>query len=169
MSSEQSESVGKLDFSAFVDGVDYPLYVVTAIHEGRRSGCLVGFTTQVSIDPPQMLVCISDKNHTHAVAREAGLLGVHLLSPDQQAVAELFGEETGDETDKFEDCSWHPGPDGLPLLDDCARYMVGRVLERIPFADHLGILLEPVEIAVSPLPVAYTLRDAAGMEPGHSA
>jgi flavin reductase (DIM6/NTAB) family NADH-FMN oxidoreductase RutF len=157
------------EFSEFVDGLDYPLYVVTTAHGGERSGCLVGFTSQVSIDPPRMLVCVSDKNHTYLLARDAELLAVHVLSPGQQSLAELFGEETGDETDKFAHCSWRPGPGGVPVLDDCARRMVGRVLQRIPFGDHLGLLLEPVETAVSSRPVAYTLRDAADMEPGHSA
>jgi flavin reductase (DIM6/NTAB) family NADH-FMN oxidoreductase RutF len=161
--------VGVDEFSEFVDGLDYPLYVVTTAHQGERSGCLVGFTTQVSIDPPQMLVCISEKNHTHRLAQQAELLGVHLLSPDQQDLAELFGEETGDETDKFTRCSWHAGPGDVPLLDSCARHLVGRVVERIPFGDHLGLLLEPVETAVNAAPVAYSLQDAADMEPGHSA
>jgi len=161
--------VGVDEFSEFVDGLDYPLYVVTTAHQGERSGCLVGFTTQVSIDPPQMLVCISEKNHTHRLAQQAELLGVHLLSPDQQELAELFGEETGDETDKFTQCSWSAGPGDVPLLDSCARHLVGRVAQRIPFGDHLGLLLDPVETSVTSAPVAYSLQDAADMEPGHSA
>lgn len=169
MAAVQSGKAGVEEFSRFVDGLDYPLYVVTTVHEGQHSGCLVGFAGQVSIDPPQMLVCISDKNHTHALARHAGQAAVHVLSPDQQDLARLFGEETGDETDKFRQCAWQPGPGGLPLLDDAARRMVGRVVQRIPFADHLGLLLDPVEVSVSERPVAYTLRCAADMEPGHPA
>ena len=168
---DDSTPVGAEDFSEFVDGVDYPLYVVTTAHDGERSGCLVGFTTQVSIDPPQLLVCISEKNHTHRLAQHADLLGVHLLSPEQGALAELFGEETGDRTDKFAHCSWHAGPGEVPVLDACARHLVGRVLERIPFGDHLGLLLEPVEVSVGSGPVAYSLADAVAvdMQPGHSA
>jgi flavin reductase (DIM6/NTAB) family NADH-FMN oxidoreductase RutF len=166
---DQASRVGTEEFGAFVEGLDYPVYVVTTALDGERSGCLVGFTTQVGIDPPQMLVCISEKNHTHRLAERAEQLAVHVLSPDQQALAELFGEETGDDTDKFARCSWHTGPGGVPVLGECPRHMVGRVLQRIPFADHLGLLLEPAEISVRPGPVAYTLEDAADMEPGHPA
>lgn len=169
MGQDQRHGVGSEEFSAFVEGLDYPLYVVTTVHEGERSGCLVGFTTQVSIAPPQMLVCISDKNHTYRLARKAGMFAVHLLSPDQQEIAELFGEETGDETDKFEHCSWHPGPGEVPIIDGAPRHMVGRVLDRLSFGDHLGLLLEPVEVSVEPGPLAYTLEDAADMDPGHPA
>lgn len=162
-------NVGAERFSTFVEGLDYPLFVVTTAYDGERSGCLVGFATQVSIDPPQLLVCISDKNHTHRLARATDLVAVHVLSPGQQKLAELFGEETGDDTDKFAHCSWHEGPGGVPLLDDAARHLVGRVLQRVPFADHLGLLLEPVETVVGDAPVAYTLSDAGDMEPGHTA
>ena len=162
-------SVSEDEFSAFVEGLDYPLYVLTVAHDGQRSGCLVGFTTQVSIDPPQMLVCVSDKNHTHRLAQKAELVAVHVLSPDQDDLAELFGEETGDDTDKFAHCSWHPGPEAVPLLDVAPRHMIGKVLQRIPFADHLGLLLEPVTVSVTPGRVAYSLDDAADMEPGHPA
>lgn len=166
---DETRTVGTEEFGDFVAGLDYPLFVVTVRQGDERSGCLVGFTTQVSIDPPQMLVCISEKNHTHRLARDAEMIAVHVLSPDQQAHAELFGEETGDDTDKFAHVAWHDGPGGVPVLDDCARHMVGRVLRRMPFGDHLGLLLGPVETRVTDAPVAYTLNDAEGMEPGHSA
>lgn len=169
MGTQHSDRVGVEEFSAFVDGLDYPLFVVTTAVAGERSGCLVGFATQVSIDPPRMLVCISDKNHTHRLARDADLVAVHVLSPDHHDLAALFGERTGDETDKFSRCSWQPGPDGVPLLDDCPRRLVGRVRERFPLGDHLGLLLDPVTTRVSAGPVAYTLSDADGMEPGHPA
>lgn len=169
MGAESGQSVGADEFGQFVEGLDYPLFVVTVEHDGERSGCLVGFTTQVSIDPPQMLVCISEKNHTRGLVEHADLVAVHVLPPDQQELAELFGEETGDATDKFARCSWHAGPGGVPLLDGAARHMVGRILTRVPFADHLGLLLEPVETHVGDSPVAYTLSDAEDMEPGHPA
>lgn len=169
MGPESTNSVGTDEFSAFVAGLDYPMFVVTTTHRGERSGCLVGFATQVSIDPPQMLVCISDKNHTHRLAEHAELFAVHVLSPGQRSLAALFGEQTGDDTDKFARCAWHPGPGDVPVLDDAARHLVGRLRQRVPFADHTGLLLEPVKVFVTEAPVAYTLRDAADLEPGHGA
>jgi len=37
----------------FTASDDYPMYIVTAVaaDSGERSGCLVGFTTQCSINP----------------------------------------------------------------------------------------------------------------------
>jgi flavin reductase (DIM6/NTAB) family NADH-FMN oxidoreductase RutF len=144
------------------------MYVVTATAGGRRSGCLVGFGSQVSIDPPRLLVCLSERNHTFGVAKAARFLGVHVLPREQHELAELFGGETGDDVDKFAACAWTEGPDGVPVLTDPPRHLVGRVLARHPLGDHTGFLLEPVEVtggALAPL----MFSDAKDLDPGHPA
>jgi flavin reductase (DIM6/NTAB) family NADH-FMN oxidoreductase RutF len=157
------------EFGGFVDGLDGPMYVVTTTDGAERSGCLVGFAPQTSIDPPRMLVCLSEQNHTLRVALGAELLAVHRLDKDEHGLAELFGGETGDRTDKFARCDWHAGPDGVPVLEG-ATAMVGRILGHRPLGDHVGFLLEPVETsgpdgADEPL----TLGDVEDVEPGHPA
>ncbi|PRC59176.1 oxidoreductase, partial [Mycobacterium sp. ITM-2017-0098] len=83
-----------------------------------------------SINPPRFLVGLSRKNHTFTVAQEAEHLAVHLLPRDQLSVAEQFGEKTGDTTDKFAQCAWHPGPEGMPILDAAPAWFVGKVIRR---------------------------------------
>lgn len=156
------------EFDRFTEGLDYPVFVVTTTDGAERSGCLVGFSTQASIDPPRVLVCLSVQNHTHRVAERAELLAVHVLEEGQHELSELFGGETGDEVDKFARCDWRAGPGGVPLLDDCPQRVVGRILQRTPFGDHTGYLLEPVQAGgddAAPL----TLREVADVEPGHGA
>jgi flavin reductase (DIM6/NTAB) family NADH-FMN oxidoreductase RutF len=157
------------ELHAFTGGLDYPMFVVTTTDGTESSGCLVGFTTQVSIDPPRFLVCLSVQNHTYGVARAAELLAVHLLGDDQHELAELFGGETGDRTDKLARCRWRPGPGGVPLLEDCPRRLVGRILARHPLGDHVGFLLEPVlaEDAADAGSEALMLGDVGDVEPGH--
>ena len=125
--------------------------------------------SQVSIDPPRLLVCLSERNHTFEVAEHARFLGVHVLEPDQRGLADLFGGETGDEVEKFDSCAWHPGPDGLPLLDGCPRRLVGRVLQRHPFGDHIGVLLQPLSEHAGPSDQALTFQQVRDVDPGHPA
>ena len=101
-----------------VSELDYPMFIVTAASAGELAGCLVGFATQCSIDPPRFVVCLSDKNRTFRVAAEAAVLVVHLVPSEATELAALFGEQTGDEVDKFERCSWKPGPEGAPVLEE---------------------------------------------------
>jgi flavin reductase (DIM6/NTAB) family NADH-FMN oxidoreductase RutF len=160
-------------FPKLMAELDYPMFVVTACADGERSGCLVGFSTQTSIHPARFLVCISEKNHTYGVALRSSVLGVHLLSraERERELAALFGEETGDEVDKFASLSWHPGLGGVPLLDDLPNRFVGRVLERFPsFGDHTGFLLEPLEVEKGEeLDGGLGFQDVKDLEPGHEA
>jgi flavin reductase (DIM6/NTAB) family NADH-FMN oxidoreductase RutF len=158
-------------FTSLVAELEYPMYVVTAAANGERAGCLVGFGTQTSIHPARFLVCISVKNRTLRVAERASVLAVHVLSdePRERELAELFGHETGDETDKFERLALHEGPAGVPLLDGIPNRFVGRVLERLELGDHVGFLLDPVEAQHGEHVDEFGFQEAKDIEPGHPA
>jgi flavin reductase (DIM6/NTAB) family NADH-FMN oxidoreductase RutF len=152
-----------------VSGIDYPMFIVTVAADGRRAGCLVGFTTQCSIDPPRFLVCISVANHTFGVARAARVMVMHLVPDDAAGLAELFGSRTGDEVDKFARCEWTPGPEGTPVLAGCPNWFAGRLLRRVPAGDHWAFLLDPFAAESGPDVDAFTFHRARRMEPGHPA
>jgi flavin reductase (DIM6/NTAB) family NADH-FMN oxidoreductase RutF len=161
-----------VDLDAFHDlagDLDQPMLVVTTAVGEQRAGCLVGFSTQCSIDPPRFLVLLSDKNHTYRVALDAEALAVHVLGEDDLALAELFGQETGDDVDKFTRCDWSHGPAGVPILAGCDAWFVGRVLERERLGDHVAHVLEPIAAERRARVVPLTLRDVAHLEPGHEA
>ena len=155
---------------AFTSSTDYPLLVVTSAGaDGERGGCLAGFASQCSIDPPRFLVCISRANRTFGIIHGARLLALHLLGEYQGEIASLFGEETGDAIDKFADLGWHPGPGGVPLLDDCAAWMVVEILRRIDVGDHEAQLTAPVKSGSGNRPGLLTFRNAPPLEAGHPA
>ncbi|MFF5701183.1 flavin reductase family protein [Streptomyces sp. NPDC012794] len=122
------------------------MYVVTAASGGRRAGCLVGFASQCSIEPPRFTVWLSTANHTYDVARTARHLTVHVLGREQRALAELFGGQTGDGVDKFARTAWRPGRDGSPVLSDVRVWFTGLVEETVAVGgDHVGFVLSPVD------------------------
>jgi len=156
-------------FQELVAQLDYPMFIATVAADGERAGCLIGFATQASIHPPRFLAGISDKNRTHRVALRAGSMAIHLVPADATELAELFGGETGDEVDKFERCAWQPGPDGVPLLDECPNRFVGRIIERVDFGDHTGHLLEPIAAEADEESGQLGFHRAQRIEPGHEA
>ncbi|MFG2617677.1 flavin reductase family protein [Streptomyces sp. NPDC048507] len=156
----------------FTDGLDVPMYVVTAESGGARAGCLVGFASQCSIDPPRFFVWLSTANHTYRVARGAAYLTVHALERDQRDLAELFGGRTGDRTDKFALTGWRPGYAGSPVLTPARTWFTGRVERSVEGGDHVGFLLTPVETCprrAGPPPEMLRLSDVRDLEPGHPA
>jgi flavin reductase (DIM6/NTAB) family NADH-FMN oxidoreductase RutF len=148
---------------------DAPMIIVTALAEdGRRSGCLVGFSTQCSIHPPRVLACISKANHTLGVATAAPVLAVHWPADDDRHLAELFGGETGDEIDKFERCSWRPGPGGVPILDGVKGWAAGPVVARFDVGDHVAFVIEPDTGAdVEPEADQLGFQAVKDIDPGH--
>jgi flavin reductase (DIM6/NTAB) family NADH-FMN oxidoreductase RutF len=121
----------------------------------------------VSIHPPRFLVCLSDKNRTYRVALGAQTLVVHFVPEDADELAQLFGGETSDSLDKFARCDWAPGPDGCPVLLALENWFAGRVLERLPFGDHCGFVLEPIDGQVGRSAATLTFSRARRIEPGH--
>lgn len=157
-------------FNRLVGDLDYPMFIVTTRSEaGERAGCLVGFLTQCSIDPPRVLVCISKANRTYRAASAARALAVHFVPSTATALAELFGGKTGDEVDKFASCEWREGPAGVPIVCECRNWFVGSVLERLPLGDHVGFVLDPVEVQLEVPQAEFTFHRARRIEPGHEA
>lgn len=166
----ESGSTTDSAFDSVVAPADAAMWVVTAVAEGQRAGCLVGFGAQVSIDPRRFLTCLSKTNHTYRVAARARHLAVHLLSADALAPAQLFGSETGSEIDKFEHSEWRIGPHSLPILTAAPGWFTGEILRTDDFGDHVGFLLEPTAAqAAAPdvLPLRYDA--VAKLRPGHQA
>ncbi|MGK2866229.1 MAG: flavin reductase family protein [Mycobacterium sp.] len=120
------------------------MFVVTVQSGGETSGCLVGFASQTSINPPRFLVGLSKRNRTFRVAADASHLAVHVFDREHLDIPTLFGSRTGDSFDKFAHCAWRPGPEETPILDDAAGWFVGKILDRHALGDHAGYLLEPV-------------------------
>jgi flavin reductase (DIM6/NTAB) family NADH-FMN oxidoreductase RutF len=160
-------SLDDADFAQLVSQLDYSLFIVTAANGEERDGCLIGFASQVSIHPPRFLACLSVKNRTFRIARHAETLVVHLVPEYADDLAQLFGGETGDETDKFARCQWRRGPGGAPLLAGLDNWFAGRVLQRTDFGDHVGFLLEPVEIHHEHSQEPFTFRRGRWIDPGH--
>lgn len=155
----------------FTDALDYPMYVVTAAADDERAGCLVGFASQCSIDPPLFMVWLSKANRTYRVAHRASHLAVHALRGDQTEAAELFGGQTGDDTDKFAQIAWTAKRGEAPVLTDACAWFVGRIAERVDTGDHVGFLLTPVDVGPhAPVrPRLLRFGDVADLSPGHPA
>lgn len=148
--------------------LDYPMFIVT-VEAGRMlAGCLVGFATQCSISPVRFAVWISKNNHTHSVAERAELLTVHVVPEDGEELARLFGEETGDEIDKFDRCSWTRHPSGGILLDGVGEWFCGGIVDRVDGGDHEGFIVEPVAASADDRGF-FSFQRARDFEPGHPA
>ncbi len=152
----------------FVRVMDNAVVVVTAADSSQRSGCLVGFVTQVSIRPWRIMAALSKENHTFSVAQRAEHLVLHLLTDRDRPMARLFGELTGDGIDKLALVPCEEGP-GHTVMVRGLSGLITRVVDRVDFGDHVGHVLEPVG-SFGPDPGdrrSMTMNDVVDFEPGH--
>jgi flavin reductase (DIM6/NTAB) family NADH-FMN oxidoreductase RutF len=158
------------DLAPFFERVDYPYYILTVrAPDEEMSGCLAGFVTQCSIDPPNFIACISHLNHTLGVAVRSTAMGLHLLGEEQLDMARLFGEETGDEVDKFAGVDWRIGTTGAPLLADVSLALEGGILGHFSVGDHEAFLVRAVRAVGGPGRGLLTHRTSPQLHPGHPA
>jgi flavin reductase (DIM6/NTAB) family NADH-FMN oxidoreductase RutF len=156
------------NFNQLVAGIDYPMFIVTTVADRTRAGCLVGFVTQASMKEPRLLVCLSKANATFEVAARAEVLAVHFLGQSNRELAELFGEVTGDEVDKFSRCHWEEGPLGVPVLPECKGWVAAGILERFDCGDHVAFLVEPRAAEVRrPDEAQLSFQQVRHLDPGH--
>ena len=159
----------KAAFETFAGRLHGAMVVVTTCELGVRAGCLVGFHSQSSIDPPRYCVWLSKANHTYRVALRAPRLAVHALTSADAALAEHFGTLSGEDVDKF---TGHAVTerDGLPLLDALPHRLIGTRLAMLDLGgDHVCVELG-VDVVCDPGPFAPLRLDAvAHLRPGHGA
>ncbi len=145
--------------------------VVTAFDGRERSGCLVGFHTQCSIEPQRWFVCLSKTNHTFGIAQEARELVVHILRDDQHELATIFGENTADTIgieEKFALCSWRESDGGTPIIDTC-DWFAGTIVSRTDAGDHVAYLLDITASGAEHKPAPQLgFQAVTGIHPGHA-
>jgi len=155
-------------FDQLMASIDPPLVVVTTVAEDERAGCLVGFHAQSSIDPERYCIWLSKANHTYRVALRAGHFAVHFLTASDLPLAERFGTQSGEDTDKFAGVSFTPDEYGVPLLDDDPHRIT---LERIAMlddgADHVCLSLRVLDAATAGHFTPLRVSDAAHLDAGH--
>jgi len=156
-------------FDTLMSSLDPPLIVVTTAVGEERAGCLVGFHAQSSIDPGRYCVWLSKANHTYRVALRSTHLGIHFLTSDDLATAEVFGTLTGDDVDKFADINCEEGAERVPVLSDCPHFLVVRRTTLLDDGgDHVCITTEPVAVQSRGHFEPLRLSQAEHLVPAHN-
>lgn len=122
-------------FDALMASANPAVVVVTTAAEDVRAGCLVGFHSQSSMAPEQYCLWLSKANHTYRVGLRAEHFAVHFLTKNDLDLADHFGSQTGEETDKFAGLETHTERFGVPLIRVCPHRLV---LERLTLLDDGG-------------------------------
>ncbi len=99
----------------------YGIYVLTAAYENEINGMIASWVSQISYDPPLIMVAVHPNRYTHHVMSQSKSFALHVLSKEQKDFLKRF--KGHDPKEKFASIQWHPGKTGAPLIADCLACM----------------------------------------------
>jgi flavin reductase (DIM6/NTAB) family NADH-FMN oxidoreductase RutF len=116
-------------------------------------GLTASAVTSVSLDPPMLLVCLSEASNTRRAVAQAQIFAVNILQEKQSEVARRFASS---HPNKFTGRGVSYGESGLPLLDDMLATIECRVVEVISGGTHSIFLAEVMAAhTVEGMPLTY--------------
>ena len=136
-------------FREFASGV-----TVVSTHAG---GTLHAMTANafcsVSLEPPQVLVCVAHSARFHAAITESGLWTVSILAEDQAAVATRFATPGRDLQRQFDGVAHVIGPrTGAALLTGARAWMECRTTQAVVAGDHTIVVGDVLSCDVNAIP-----------------
>ena len=115
--------------------------VTTSSEKFGVQGMTVTAFTSVSVNPPQVLVCINDSADTGAGIEESQSFAVNILNADQQDISNQFAGGTSQQQ-RFENTDWKAGITGAPILNNTLMSLDCKVVEKVLAGTHWIIIGE---------------------------
>ncbi|MEI6267500.1 MAG: flavin reductase family protein [Methylococcaceae bacterium] len=115
--------------------------VTTSSEKFGVQGMTVTAFTSVSVNPPQVLVCINDSADTGAGIEESQSFAVNILNADQQDLSNQFAGGTSQQQ-RFENTDWKAGITGAPILNNTLMSLDCKVVEKVLAGTHWIIIGE---------------------------
>lgn len=118
---------------------------VTVVTSKTESHGLKGMTatsfTSVSVDPPQILVCINKSADTGDAVLEDKTFAVNVLKTDQMEISNQFAGGASQEQ-RFANVNWHEGKSGAPIFDDALVTIECTVVQQVLAGTHWIVIGE---------------------------
>lgn len=125
------------EFIAAMGEVCTGVTVVTTDGTSGRYGVTVSAMSAVSAAPPQLLVCINQRNLAAAAVEANRRFCVNVLGLQHQELAEIFaGRLTQADGDRFAGARWEQWTTGSPVLADAVAAFDCVVEQQIECATH---------------------------------
>jgi flavin reductase (DIM6/NTAB) family NADH-FMN oxidoreductase RutF len=115
--------------------------VTTQSEKFGVQGMTVSAFSSVSVNPPQVLVCINDAADTGEGIAESQCFAVNVLTVEQQDTSNQFAGGTNQQQ-RFANADWSVGITGAPLLNNSLMSLDCTVVEKIRGGTHWIIIGE---------------------------
>jgi flavin reductase (DIM6/NTAB) family NADH-FMN oxidoreductase RutF len=130
--------------------------VITCRHEGQRFAMAATAVSELSMDPPSLLICINRSSSLYAPLSQGADFRVNILHAGHEEVsAACSGKAKGDQ--RFAVGRWAPGDNGCPRLEDAQASFLCRNEQAMDYGTHRIVIgrVEEVTIEGDVCPLVY--------------
>ena len=108
--------------------------IVTARDDaGQDFGMTVSAFCSLSLDPPQVLICVDHVASMHDLLLTHPRFGISILASHQEAYSRRVADET---SNRFDGIAYERGDSGVVLLDQALAHLECRITEHHDSGDH---------------------------------
>lgn len=118
--------------------------IVTTILEDAPVGITASSFTSLSIDPPQILICVNKKLNTNAAIVRSSFFAVNILGVEHQDWGMLFAGMRPEISDRFAGIDWFRAETGAPILPDVLGFFDCQLSRAYDGDDHTIFIGEPI-------------------------
>lgn len=118
----------------------WPVTLIGTYHEGKHNVMTASWISQVSLNPPLVMVSIAPGRYTYELLEKSREFVVSILAADQGEVANFCGSRSGREVDKIEALKLRTRPGQavkVPLLEGCVANLECRLVATYSAGDHV--------------------------------
>lgn len=120
-------------FSTFGQ-MTYGIYILTSKYKADINGMVASWVTQVSYEPPLILVSVHPNRYSHDLILKGGAFGLHILDISQKDMLKRF--KGPDNNQKFIDIAWEAKKTGVPILRNCLAWFDCKVTDHTTPGNH---------------------------------
>ena len=135
--------------------------VVTSMAETEPVGITASSFSSVSLEPPQVLICVVKRLYTHQVIQNSGAFAVNILSVEQLDWGKRFAGMFPEIEDRFQGIDYSTAETGSPLLPDVLAWLDCRVVHAYDGGDHTVYIGQVLAAKSAPIgnPLLYYHRN----------
>ena len=117
------------------------VWIITAGHDGARSGFTASSVVSLAPDPPELLVSMQPHGSSYPLMEAAERFGANLLGAAQRPIAERFSSrDVHAGAERYADAPWFQTPDGVWLLDGALAAFSCEIVEVIWRRSHTLVI-----------------------------
>jgi flavin reductase (DIM6/NTAB) family NADH-FMN oxidoreductase RutF len=109
--------------------------VVSCVHNGVRYAMSATAVSELSLDPPTMLVCVNQNASMHMPLSTGADFAINMLHGGQEQIARNCGGALRGE-ERFDEGDWQTSAFGPPYLADAQASFICRLANRIDHGTH---------------------------------